>query len=67
MIFLNDEGRNVTISVPDARSDLQPAEVETVMSNILQRNIVLTGGGEIIGLHKAQVVSRDVETLLEFS
>ncbi|MGB4181824.1 MAG: DUF2922 domain-containing protein, partial [Dethiobacteria bacterium] len=28
MIFRNDEGRNVTISVPDARNDLQPVEVE---------------------------------------
>ncbi len=66
MIFQNEEGRSVTVSVPDARSDLLPAEVETVMSNILQRNIFLTAGGEISGLRKAQVVSRDVETLVEF-
>lgn len=66
MIFLNEEGRNVTLSVPDARSDLLPAEVEAAMTNILQRNIFLTGGGEISGLRKAQVVSRDVETLVEF-
>jgi len=66
MIFFNEEGRNVTISVPDAREDIQAAEVETVMENILQRNIFLTNGGEIIGLNKAQLVSRDVETLVEF-
>lgn len=66
MVFLNEEGRNVTLSVPDARNDLQPAEVETVMTNILQRNIFITSGGEISGLNKAQIVSRDVETLVEF-
>ncbi|HOA34877.1 MAG TPA: DUF2922 domain-containing protein [Bacillota bacterium] len=66
MIFFNEEGRNVTISVPDAREDIQAAEVEAVMENILQRNIFLTTGGEISGLNKAQVVSRDVETLVEF-
>lgn len=66
MLFLNEEGRNVTLSVPDAREDLLPAEVETVMTNILQRNIFITAGGEISGLNKAQVVSRDVETLVEF-
>jgi hypothetical protein len=66
MIFFNEEGRNVTISVPDAREDIQAAEVETVMENILQRNIFLTTGGEISGLNKAQLVSRDVETLVEF-
>ncbi|HOB28570.1 MAG: DUF2922 domain-containing protein [Dethiobacteria bacterium] len=66
MIFRNDEGRNVTISVPDARNDLQPVEVETVMTNILQRHIFNTSGGDISSLNKAQVVSRDVETLVEF-
>mgnify|MGYP001205442872 FL=1 len=66
MIFRNDEGRNVTISVADARDDLQPVEVETVMTNILQRNIFNTAGGDISGLNKAQIVSRDVETLIEF-
>ncbi len=66
MLFLNEEGRNVTLSVPDAREDLLPAEVETVMTNILQRNIFITAGGEISGLNKAQVVSRDVENLVEF-
>jgi hypothetical protein len=66
MLFLNEEGRNVTLSVPDAREDLLPAEVETVMTNILQRNIFITAGGEISGLNKAQVVSLDVETLVEF-
>ena len=29
----------MTISVPDAREDIQAAEVEEVMENILQRNI----------------------------
>ena len=66
MIFRNDEGRNVTISVPDARNDLQPVEVETVMTNILHRHIFNTSGGDISSLNKAQVVSRDVETLVEF-
>lgn len=66
MIFRNDEGRNVTISVADPRNDLQPVEVETVMTSILQRNIFSTAGGDISSLNKAQLVSRDVETLVEF-
>ena len=66
MIFSNEDGRNVTLSVPDAREDLEAAEVEMVMTNILNRNIFLTNGGEISGLRKAQVVLRDVEILVEF-
>ncbi|MGI6614470.1 MAG: DUF2922 domain-containing protein [Dethiobacteria bacterium] len=66
MIFSNEEGRNVTISVADPRDDLEAAEVETAMTNILQRNIFGTSGGNISALSKAQLVSREVEILIEF-
>lgn len=66
MIFYNEEGRNVTISMVDPRDDLEPAEVETAMNNILQRNIFRSTGGDISSLNKAQLVSREVEVLIEF-
>lgn len=66
MVFLNEEGRNVTLSIPEARDGLEAEEVETVMTNILDRNIFLTKGGEISGLNKAQIISRDVEILVKF-
>jgi hypothetical protein len=66
MIFRNAEGRNVTVSVPDARDDLQAAEVETVMNNILGRDIFRSPGGDLVEALKAQVISRQVETLVEF-
>lgn len=66
MIFKNQEGRNVTISVPDARENLQAAEVEAAMTGILARNIFRTTGGDIVEASKAQVVSRQVDTLVEF-
>lgn len=66
MIFKNQEGRNVTISVPDARENLQAAEVEAAMMGILARNIFRTTGGDIAEASKAQVVSRQVDTLVEF-
>ncbi|NMD42302.1 MAG: DUF2922 domain-containing protein [Firmicutes bacterium] len=66
MIFRNEEGRNVTISIADPRDDLEVSEVEAVMEAILQRNIFSTAGGDIAYLSKAQLVSRDVETLVEF-
>lgn len=66
MIFRNEEGRNVTISVVDPRDDLQAAEVETVMDNIVQRNIFSTNGGDIDSPTRAQLISREVEVLVEF-
>ena len=66
MVFRNMDGRNVTVSVADAREDLQAAEVETVMTNILGRDLFRTSGGALAEAVRAQVVSREVETLVEF-
>lgn len=66
MVFRNHEGRNVTVSVVDARPDLEAADVEHVMNNIISRNIFLTTGGELEEPVRAQVVTRAVESLVEF-
>jgi hypothetical protein len=66
MIFRNEEGRNVTISVPDARDDLLGPEVEAVMTDILSRNIFRTTGGDLEEMVRAQVVSRQTDILAEF-
>ena len=66
MVFRNHEGRNVTISVPDARDDLLAGEVEDTMTGILSRNIFSTAGGDIVEGLRAQVVSRQVDILVEF-
>ncbi len=66
MIFQNEEGRNVTISIADARLDLEPIEVETVMNSVVDENMFITGGGEIVRAVKGQLVSRSVQTIVEF-
>lgn len=66
LLFKNDGGRNVTISVADAREDLEAAEVEEVMDNILQRDLFSSSGGDLSSPVRAQVVTRVVETLIEF-
>ncbi len=66
MIFENEDGRNVTISVPDARDDLTGPEVEAVMTGILNRNLFRSTGGDLEEMVRAQVVSRQVDILAEF-
>jgi len=66
MVFRNVVGRNVTISVPDARDDLQAAEVESVMAGIVGRDVFRSPGGALIEAVRAEVVSRQVDTLVEF-
>jgi hypothetical protein len=64
--FRNEQDRTVTVSVADAREDLEPTEVEEVMNNLLERNIIYSTGGDLTQKTRAQIVSRTVETLLEF-
>ncbi len=66
MIFQNEEGRNVTISVADARTDLVALDVETAMNSIVDENLFITGGGEIVKPVRGQIVSRQVQTLVQF-
>lgn len=67
MIFSNIEGRNTTISVSDPDPELTAAEVEAVMDAIVGGNIFNTSGGDIAGKVRAQVVSRSVNELADFT
>lgn len=67
MIFSNLEGRNTTISVPDPDPALTAAEVEAVMDSIVSGNIFSTTGGDITAKVRAQVVSRSVTELADFT
>ena len=66
MIFKNEEGRNVAITVPDPDSEITAAEVETVMDSVVTRNIFTTTGGDITGKVRAEVVARSVDVLADF-
>ncbi len=66
MIFQNEEGRNVTISIADAKVNLEPLDVETAMNSIVSGNLFITNGGEIIKAVRGQLVSRYVQTIVEF-
>ncbi|HOB86409.1 MAG TPA: DUF2922 domain-containing protein [Bacillota bacterium] len=66
MLFRNQEERNVTVTVPDAREDLTAAEVEAVMNEIVARNIFRSSGGDLVAPVRAQVLSRQLDLLVEF-
>lgn len=66
MVFRNADGRNTTISVADPVDPLDAEQVDAVMQLVVDRNIFDTSGGEITGKVRAQVVSRQVETIVEY-
>jgi len=65
MLFTNEEGRTVTISVPDPKEGLTGAEVSAAMDTILAANAFLSTGGELVTALGARIVSRGVEIILE--
>ena len=66
MIFSNTLGRNSTLSVTDPKPGLSVVEVEELMDSVIDKNVFLTAGGELVGKVRAQVVSRTVDVLGEF-
>lgn len=66
LIFRNAEGRSVTISVNDPKDPLESMEVNDVMDQIINTGIFDSSGGSITGKVRAEVVSREVNTILEF-
>jgi len=67
MIFRNDEGRSVAITVPDPAAELNASTVEAVMDSVIDRNVFTTTGGDITAKVRAEVVARSVDVLADFS
>jgi hypothetical protein len=66
LIFQNEEGRTVTLSVNDPQDPLESEDVNSAMELVINSDIFQTSGGSIIEKVKAEVVSRQVDTILEF-
>lgn len=64
MLFINEEGRTVTLSLPDPLNTLTGVQVSAVMDMIVLKNAIVSTGGALVGTSGARVVSRGVETIL---
>ena len=63
MVFQNDGGKNVSISIPDVRDNITEQEVKTTMQTILTKNIFTSNGGDLVGIMSAQIVNKDTTAL----
>lgn len=66
LIFLNESGTRVTVSIPDPREDLLQAEVEVAMDEIIAADVIVSNGGGLVSKVAARVVSRETEDLAVF-
>lgn len=60
MVFQNQAGSNVTISLPDVREDLTAENIRNVMDLIISKNIFDSTGGDLVAVMSASIISREV-------
>lgn len=63
MVFLNEAGKNVTISIPDVRDDITSEDIKTLMQLIISKNVFDSTGGNFVSVMSADVVTRDVQEM----
>jgi hypothetical protein len=63
LVFRNDSGQEVTLSLADPKDTLTKAEAQTVMQDIITKNIFTSKGGDLTDAVDARVRSRDTVSL----
>lgn len=64
MSFLNALNNTTSMSLDDPKADLTPAEVQTVMDDIILKNIFNSSGGDLVAVKSAEVVTTTVNELI---
>lgn len=63
MVFRNESGKEVVLSMLEPKDDLTLAEVNTVMQDIISKNIFNTTTGDLVQVIEARIRSKDVAVL----
>ncbi|MDF9407008.1 MAG: hypothetical protein A4E52_00731 [Pelotomaculum sp. PtaB.Bin013] len=65
MVFRNQEGKNVTITLDNPKENLTAAEIETAMDLVIARNIFTSTGGDIVAKQDIRVISNTTNDLYD--
>jgi len=65
MTFNNALGNAVTITLANPKTDLTAAQVETVMDQIITKNIFLTSGGDLISKRDVKIINTTTDDLFD--
>ena len=63
MTFKNQNGRNSSISLNDPKDDLEADDVKDVMDDVIDKNVFITTGGNLVTKVKA-VITETSDTVL---
>ncbi|MBP2636908.1 MAG: hypothetical protein H6Q72_2815 [Firmicutes bacterium] len=64
LVFRTSAGNEVTISLPDPKADLTLAQAQTVMQDIITRNIFVNKGSALTERVEARIRSRETVALV---
>ena len=60
MTFKNEAGKNSNITLKNVKSNINPEEVKSAMTAIVDSNIFLTPLGDIVSAHSAEVIGQTI-------
>lgn len=64
LIFKNQAGKNARMSMQDPKDDLTADQVQSLMDNILEKNIFETTGGDLVEAVGARLIQKEIIDLL---
>jgi hypothetical protein len=65
MVFRNEAGKNVTISLDSPRADVTPAEIEAAMDLVIARNIFTSSGGDLVSKQDIRIIDSTTNDLYD--
>ena len=63
MVFRSESGKTVTLSLLEPKDTLTLTEVNTVMQDIISKNIFSTTSGDLVQVVEARIRSNDMAVL----
>jgi len=63
MVFRNESGKEVVLSIAEPKEDLTLAQVNTVMQDIVAKNVFSTKTGDLVQIVEARIRSNDMAVL----
>lgn len=64
MVFRNQAGKEVVLSIADPKDNLTKAQVAPVMQDIIAKNVFTTKGGDLVQAVDVRIRTRDAVSLV---
>ncbi len=65
LVFKNQSGKNVTISLDNPRDEVTAAEIEAAMDLVIARNIFTSTGGDLVSKQDIRLIDSTTNDLYD--